>query len=469
MANSIVTVAVTQTVAPTPSTLQSSGALISQGATTLAAGESSLLVELADLADILKGALAITSITQVAGLATATATAAHGIPVGDVVEVVIAGATPTAYNGRKTVTATTSTAFTFAINSGTTSPATGTIVYTDGDVEELTSMATTFFAQGSRQAVWVLELGEGDAATGVTALAAYITANPNANYTPGSEGFFYSYLVPRSWANESTYLTFLQGFQAPTSKTYFFTTMDLSNYTDFDALDKCVVGLVEAPATPDAEFSLAAAFYVSLAYRPSPTNKVTPFSFSYLFGVTPYPTKGNSATLAALKAAGVNYVGTGAEGGISNTILLWGTTMDLRGFTYWYSVDALQIYSDINIANAVINGSNNPQNPLYYNQDGIDRLQGVEVGTLNSLISWGLANGQVAQTSYNGDELSAAIAAGEFNGKLFVNAVPFLDYARANPGDYKIGEYDGMTAGYIAQNGFIHILFTVNVSDFVAQ
>lgn len=469
MSNSIVTVDVTQTIAPTPQTLQSSGALISQGATTLAAGTSQILTELADLTPLLKTGLSLTGITQTAGLATATAAAAHGIPVADVVNVYISGATPSAYNGLKSVTATTTTQFTFAIGSGTASPATGTILWHDGDVEELTSMATTFFAQGSRQAVYVLELGEGDAATGVAALATYITANPNSNYTPGANGFFYSYLVPRAWAAESTYLTFLQGFQAATKKTYFFTTMTTGNYGSFSALDKCVVGLIEAPAKPDAEFTLASAFYVSLAYRPSPTNKVTPFSFSFLFGVTPYPTKGNSALLATLKAAGVNYVGTGAEGGIETAILLWGTTLDLRGFTYWYSVDALQIYSDVNIANAVINGSNNPQNPLYYNQDGIDRLQGVEAATLNSLVSWGLANGQVVQTAYTSTELSDAIAAGQFNGKLYVNAIPFLDYAKSNPGDYKIGEYDGLSAGYIAQNGFIHILFNVNVSDFVAQ
>lgn len=472
MSNQIVTVNVTLTIAPTPPTLQATGAFISQGATTLASGKSALLTQLSDLTTLLVGVLAVTSITQTAGLATMTTTAPHGIATSDVVQLTISGASPAAYNGVKSCTSTGANTLTFAIASGTTSPATGTIKYTPEDVAELLSMATTYFAQGANQGVYVLELGLGTPAEGVTALSAYITANPNSAYTAGATGFFYSYLVPRIWAGEPTFATFAAAFQSPTSKTYFFVTTTLANYTNFTNLDKEIYSHVEAPVVAanatSLEFTLAADFYDTLSYRPSQTNKVPPLAFTYVFGVTPYPTVGNNSQLATLLAAHVNYTGTGAEGGISNAIIRNGTTMDGRGFTYWYSVDALQIYSDINIANAIINGSNNPQNPLYYNQDGIDRLQAVEVRTMNSLVSWGLANGQVVQSSLNGTDLVKALNAGTFNGKIYVNAVPFVDYLTINPGDYKIGEYDGLTAGYITQNGFIHIIFTVNVSDFIA-
>lgn len=467
MANQIVSVNVSQTVAPTPPTLQASGALISQGATNLGVNNSLYLTQLSDLTAHLTGAAAITSITQTAGLATATTTAPHGFTISDVIPLTIAGALPAAYDGTFQCTITGASTFTFAVPGGTSSPATGTITYTEEDVAELLAMATTFFAQGTGQGVSVLELGKGTAAEGVTVLTAYITANPNSNYTPGATGYFYSYLVPRYWDADTAFLAFLAGFEAPTSKTYFFVTTTTGNYASYTTLMKNVFALIEAPTIPSTEFSLAAPFQASLSFRPSPTNKVPPFSFIYLFGVTPYPTKGNAALLASLKAAFINVVGTGAEGGISNAILFWGTTKDGRGFTYWYSVDALQIYSDINIANAIINGSNNPINPLYYNQEGIDRLQAVEASTIVSLVTWGLANGQVVQTSLNSTDLSTAIDAGTFNGKLFVNAIPFLEYLAVNPGDYKIGEYDGLSAGYITQNGFIHIIFNVNVSDFV--
>lgn len=468
--NAIVDVNVTLTIAPTPPTLQATGAFISQGATTLAASSFALLTQLSDLTPLLKGLLGVTSITQTAGTATMTTAAAHGIAVGQIVDLTISGASPAAYNGTHACTSTGANMVTFTIASGTTSPATGTIKYTPAAVAELTAMATTYFAQGSKQGVYVLELGIGDAAAGVATLETYITANPNSDYTPGATGYFYSYLVPANWADEADFYTdFVPNFRAPTSKTYFWVTTTSDNYDNFSNLDKCVFSQVEAPAAPATEFTLAADFYASLSYRPSPTNKVSPFAFTYVYGVTPYPTNGNGSFLTTLLSANVNYIGTGAEGGISNTIIRNGTMMDGRGFTYWYSIDAMQIYSDLNIANAIINGSNNPQNPLYYNQDGIDRLQLVEVNTLNSLVTWGLANGQVVQTSYNGEELADALNSGSLNGKIFVNCVPFVDYLTANPGDYKTGEYDGMTAGYITQNGFIHILFTVNVTDFIAQ
>src|SRR6185312_1598044 len=231
----------------------------------------------------------------------------------------IAGALPAAYNGVKQCTITGASTFTFAIASGTSTPATGTIVWTPEDVAELLAMATTFFAQGSTQAVSVLEIGEGTAAEGVTYMTTFLATNPNA---------FYSYLVPRYWADESTYLTFVANFESPTSKVYFFTTMTTGNYTSFTPAMKCVVGLVEAPTIPVTEFSLAAMFYVTLNYNPSSTNKITPTAFSYLFGVTSYPLAGNGALLTALAAAGVNYVGTGSEGGISTAVLFYGTTMD---------------------------------------------------------------------------------------------------------------------------------------------
>lgn len=459
MSNAIVTVNVSQQIAPDPSFLQKTGALISQGATTLADGARALLLSKDDLTSILQGAEAVTGIVQTAGTATATTTAPHGIPIGDVVSVTIAGASPAGYNGTVNATATGASAFTYPVDSGLTSPATGTIVFTLADVAELTAMVTTFFAQGSSVGVYVLELGPGDAETGVAALDAYI---------PASAQFFYAYLVPRNWAASSAYLTFVAQFEAPTKKTYFFTTMTTGNYTTFTALMKCVVGMIEAPAIPATEFSLAAAFFVALNYSPSSTQRVTPYSFSYLYGVTPYPTTSNAVLFAALKAAGVNTVSTGAEGGISNAMLVWGTTMDLRPFNYWYSVDWTQINIERDIANAIINGSNDPINPLYYNQDGINRLQAVAAGTMGRGVSYGLVLGTVVQSELDQPELDAALSAGTFAGNAVVNAIPFIAYGVSHPSDYKIGKYGGFAIVYTPARGFTEIVFNLVVTDFVA-
>lgn len=719
---SIVTVNVFQVQAPTPETLQQTGAFVSQGATILSPGEFSLLTQLSDLTPLLNGALSLASITWSGGVVTATATVAHGFTIGDSLYLTIAGVTPTGYNGVFLCTVTSTTAFTYLLASN---PGASTVQgsYTIEDVAELLAMATTFFTQGNQVAVYVMELGPGSPADGVAELDAYITLNPNSAYTPGATGYFYAYLVPRTWADEPTYLDILAKYEGTTAKTYFFTTATLSSRVNFTELMKDVVLLVEDPVTAayprntltgltftgdittisgtiaDAqsgsgsyapadvltttgntgteptftvthtkvmtavvndvgaggtpglttftgtsgtgtkfqctgtieaggtltgatltvtvagdytvnptdlaaepitggsltgatvtiktgvltatlttagalsataanprpttvspsggtgatlnlvysyvavngfitgttttdhgvpvgatfqlagcvptgyngyyvaqlgtvgstliaakstnpgvivtpgvlvastltssgvspiEFTLAAPFWKALGYAPSSTNKVTPFAFSFLFGVTPWQTRGNSALLTTLKNEATNYAATAAEGGISNTALFWGMTKDSRDFTYWYSVDWAAINAQINLANAVINGSNNPVNPLYYNQNGIDRLLDVVVATMKSAVTVGLATGQVVSTALNGPDFDKALDAGTYAGQIVCNAVPFIPYLTANPGDYKIGRYAGLSVQYIPTRGFISIVFNLYVTDFLA-
>jgi hypothetical protein len=76
--------------------------------------------------------------------------------------------------------------------------------------------------------------------------------------------------------------------------------------------------------------------------------------------------------------------------------------------------------------------------------------------------------GKIQMTQFDGPDLSAAINSGTFAGQCDVNAVPFLNYTLANPGDYKIGEYDGLSTLFIPARGFIHILVNVVVTDLVS-
>ena len=209
------------------------------------------------------------------------------------------------------------------------------------------------------------------------------------------------------------------------------------------ALGTLLASLYANTGVTATEFSVASCFYRLLQYLPSASNKVTPFAFGYVYGVTPFPTRGNNSLLTTLKTASTNVIGTGAEGGISNTIVLWGTTEDGHDMTYWYSVDWVQINSNEIISNAIINGSNNPQNPLYYDQPGINRLQAVEQGVMNSAVAFGLALGTVT-----------------------VTATPFATYVTQNPTDYPAGIYRGLAVKYTPQRGFIEIVFYVSVSAF---
>jgi hypothetical protein len=132
---------------------------------------------------------------------------------------------------------------------------------------------------------------------------------------------------------------------------------------------------VEAPGLALTAFDCAQAFQSSLAYNPSSSNRMTPFGNKFLFGSTPYPKKGNAALLQTLRTANINYVGTGGEGGIGTAALIGGKMLDGNDFTYRYCIGYTKINGDLVLANEVINGPNNSANPLWYDQNGIARLQ----------------------------------------------------------------------------------------------
>jgi hypothetical protein len=219
MGTSIVIVQVSQQIAPAPNLLQETGCFISQGGTNTQAGVISLLTQPSDLTPLLAGSAAISTIVWSGGTVVVTTTAPHGIPAEAVLLVTITGCVPLGFNGTWLCTQTGTSTFTYSL--AVTPGIASTIgAYTLEDVSELLAMTTTFFAQGAYQAVYVMELGPGDAAEGVTALQAYIVATPQ---------FFYSYLLPRAWSSEASYLTFLQAYESPSARTYFFTTMTTSN------------------------------------------------------------------------------------------------------------------------------------------------------------------------------------------------------------------------------------------------
>jgi hypothetical protein len=455
---SIVTINVSVTSALAPSTLQSTGAFISQGATTLAANATSLLTQASDLTPLLASPLALSSLVWSGGTVLATTAAAiPGRNTGDIFLTTITGASPTGYNGTYHVTVTGANTFTYAlaVNPGSSITAGN---YSPPNQGELLAMTATFFGQGGGRSVYVLELGAGDQTTGPALLGTWIQNNI---------GVMYAFLVPRGWDVSTELMALIAQYESFTSRTYFFVTTSINTYTQYTAAMKCVVALVEAPGVPAAEFSMAAVFQHALAYAPSSSNRMTPFAFSYLFGVTEYPAIGNGALLTALKAAGVNYVGSGAEGGISTAILLWGTTLDGNDFTYWYSADWIQINSDLTISNAIITGSNNPLNPLYYNQNGINVLQDDIVALVQTAIAFGLANGSVGSTALDGPVFQENLDTDVYAGLCVINAVPFITYVTENPSAYKQGVYGGLTLVYIPQRGFTQIIFNINVTQFI--
>lgn len=457
----IVTVNASVQQAPTPSTLQQTGAFVTQGGTTTAPDTLTLVSTLAQLEAILAPSVTVTSLSWSGGVVTATTATPHGWTNADVIPITIAGAVPAGYNGYFTGTITGASTLTYPLASNPGSETTpGTVAL--GAVNELLDMGTTYFAGNGVVAVNVLELGEAEVTPGVATLTTFIAS------VLGSSQQQYAYLIPRQWDDNAAFLALCENSTAVNAMLYFYTTTTVANRAVYSGPGyKCVIAEVEAPGVAATEFSLASAFGTALKQNPSSTNKVPPLSYAPSFGTTAYPLRGNQSVFQELANANVGWVGTGQQGGVSGNILFQGKMSDGNFWNFWYSVDWAQINMNLALANEVINGSATNLNPLYYNQAGINRLQNRAVQTAAQGVAAGLGNGQVIATKLPIEQFLANYNAGNYAGQIVVNAEPFLPYSEENPDDYGIGRYAGLACVWIPQNPFLNIVFNLMATTLI--
>jgi hypothetical protein len=459
----IVTVTTQVIQAPQPNTLQQTGAFVTQGGTTEEAGTLTQVATLAALEAILTPPLALESLSWSGNLVTGTTTETQTWNDGDVIPAIIVGAAPSGYNtpadSYTQITIVSDDTFTYPL---TPNPGSETVPgnLTLGAANELLQMGTTYFAQNGVIAPYVLELGEGEPTAGVAALSTWLTDHPAT---------VYSYLIPREWDDNDAFLTLLGDYVAPSKETYFYVTTTVDNRAVYANL-KDVFALVESPGIPFTEFTCAAPWAVTLKVSPSSTNRVTPLSYATLFGVTPWPFAGNQTTFNELAAAYVNWVTTGAEGGLpSSFILKQGNMADGNPWNFWYAGDWCQINIGLALANEVINGSYpGTLAPLYYDQDGINRLQNRAVQVMQQAVAYGLAVGQVKPYQLPAATFAAGFAAGAYEGQLPVNFEPFFIYSDENPDDYAIGRYAGAAAVVTPLRGFLNLFFSLNITNLIA-
>jgi hypothetical protein len=119
------------------------------------------------------------------------------------------------------------------------------------------------------------------------------------------------------------------------------------------------------------------------------------------------------------------------------------------------------------LANEIINGSASPLNPLYYDQDGINRLQNRAIQVMTQAVSFGLALGTVTSTQLPANVFQSNVNAGLYAGQLPVNAEPFAVYSAENPSDYRIGRYAGLSAIVTPLRGFLNIFFDLTITNIV--
>lgn len=440
MSYNIVTINVSRTIGAIPSDLQQTSAILSFGHTLEKPGKPVLLTEKSDIDDLINipiGNLYGAASPSVSGMVDFTLSPPQGKAFsgsnGTPITITISGCKPADWNMKVMAVINERGELTWS-RSGSTllgSPLTmGRITIEGSDI--LKTNVDSFFAQGNKVGTYLLELGSfGAIGEEIWALKEYIE-DPSKR--------FYAFLVPGSWKGSPAFVYMANFFTSNDSMQYFFIPEGTPEDTNYESPYN---GIKSVIAVSDETYpktnAAAAAMWNFVSASPSEINKVPPMAFRYLHAVNANTAK--NSILKTMVKQNINYVDTGAEGGISNKILVKGVTSDGNDMTYWYSVDWVQINMDLMLANAIINGSNNPINPLYYNQDGIDRLQQVAQGVFNTGVSYGLVNGQTP-----------------------VSAVPFKAYTKNNPNDYGIGRYAGLSASYTPMRGFVEIIFNINVT-----
>lgn len=236
-------------------------------------------------------------------------------------------------------------------------------------------------------------------------------------------------------------------YSSPTGMRYILINSSVTNITAYGTMGadsvwsgyKGIIAVVPSPSAQAGEFTAAAWAYNVAINQPAANNKLRPMQFRYLNGVTPWPASGYDTEIQTMRNYGANYVGTGAEGGISNNCIFGGTTSALSQISAWYGLDWEMINVQQSVTAAVINGSNSYP-PLEYDQHGINTLDAVAQQTADNGITFGCAQSAV------------------------VSSIPFYTYNQQQPDDYALGQYNGLSAAVVGQNGFMSLVFNMNVS-----
>lgn len=438
----IVSVNTSVTVAPTPSQLQQSGALVSTGGTTLTTNHYQFCGSLSAVEAIL-AASGTGNSDELKDMATTFF--AQGSAVGVyVLELGTAASADAGVAALQTwITNNSGVFYAYLVPAswGDTIDEVGSVTITNAGSGYTTAPTVTFTAPASG----------GTTATGTatiqggTVISVTIT-DPGAGYTSAPSVTFSaptSGTTATGTANLTSAMEVLTGDYAnPNSKTYFFVT-DVTADASLYIPNKSAFVVFNALTAPSTEFTAAAMFYQWLVNKPSAANKLAPMQYRYLYGVTAWDLTNNATDINNVLTNHGNLVLTGAEGGITDKALFKGYLGDGTQASAWYGMDWLQIQVKQALAAAILNGSNsNP--PLLYDQHGINTLQAVAQSVANNAVKFGCV-------------LSAT-----------VSAIPFYTYSQENPNDYASGIYNGLSCTAVFQNGFSSITFYLDAVNFAA-
>lgn len=269
--------------------------------------------------------------------------------------------------------------------------------------------------------------------------SAYVQALKNFINDKISVNYFY--LCPSSWYSVSSGLnTLANDYNNETSHQYFMITATPDVDPSTDSTFKAFSGMKSMMVVydnSDDDFiksnSLAGAILgviASTKFDINATNKASPLNYKTLNGYKFKSLKNNF--LQNLINAPCNFV----FDEIGLPTIGNGRYTDGSTFEYWYQWDITQLALNAKISTMIIQGVNNPNYVIQYNQQGIDTLNASIKSVLTNQQSMGIVNqfAQGVNTTNN-----------ELIGEGDIIAIDFNTYISEFPEDYENEVYKGIS------------------------
>ncbi len=299
-----------------------------------------------------------------------------------------------------------------------------TTAYTDTNTYR---WLTSFFTNNNRGTVLVIETSADTVAEAVANLSAFISADTIRAY---------KYSVPNTFYNEATFVALVQLYSGLTSQRYFSAIVNAEEPSTSDMF-KSYNGarnfFAVYPSTVESENvdgAITGIMSSTTFYDLSTSTPLTPLVNKLVSGITPNDTLSNTLE-TDLVNNNVNYVRT-VGGFIVECI---GTYLNGTMWEYYYAGDLLQFNLQNTLQTALINAANNPNARIVYNDMAVNTLKAKIEGVIKTLIEYGAITDFGTGTDSNNVLENTGT----------IDYVTYATYRAANPDNYAAGIYDGFS------------------------
>lgn len=317
--------------------------------------------------------------------------------------------------------------------------------------DELQKKLVGFFSYAPSTECVILEVGastESNTPTEQTAILQNFITNQNPRC--------YVHLVPDDWYSETNtaFASLAKQYLNETDAIYFMINVtkdqDPSVSSAFEAISNCksIMGIYNNVSNDSADFAgMVLGVMAGSDFDISDTNPASPLNYKAINGQTIETT--SSTMQSALAQAPVTY---GLDIA-SNQVIANGRYTSGDTFDYWFQFDLLCIRLQEKLVSLLINGANNPNYAIRFNQNGLDTLKAGIVGVLKTAVSQGLL------TAFSADYDTTT---SEMVDENEISAIDFYTYKASYPDNYSNEKYDGFSF-YIMVGRYIKEI-TLNIT-----